>query len=95
MAVAANEGCGFGSDGGDSVGRDIAMPVQSRTPSLTITPAILKGTYLESRHSVNASEVASVPPRYEPYVINGRVVIFERLGVAYGRGDGGGEVCVL
>lgn len=57
---AGDTGDGFGA------GREVATDVQSKTPSRTIRPAMLKDTPLESRHSVSARDVASVPPRWEP-----------------------------
>jgi hypothetical protein len=58
-------------------GREVATPVQSYTPSLTIRPAMLYGTFFEALHSVNARDVASVPPRCEPYKIIDRGEILE------------------
>ena len=45
---------------------EVATCVQSNIPSRTTRPAMLTGTFFEALVSVSASEVASVPPRWEP-----------------------------
>ena len=45
---------------------EVTMCVQSKIPSFTMSPAMLKGVDLEDLLSVSAREVASVPPRCEP-----------------------------
>ena len=42
------------------------MSVQSKTAFLVIRPIILVGRVRDVKFSVNASEVARVPPRNEP-----------------------------
>jgi hypothetical protein len=80
VVVTELSGAGHEVDDGVEDGREVATEVQSKIPSRTISPAMLTGTLLESRHSVKARDVASVPPRWEPYSINGRVVVLERGG---------------
>ena len=47
---------------------EVATSVQSKMAFLVNSPAILVGSDLEAKLSVRASEVASVPPRNEPYI---------------------------
>lgn len=46
-----------------SGGSDVPIPLQSKTPFFTISPAIRTGSCFDANDSVSASEVASVPPR--------------------------------
>ena len=50
---------------GRFLGREVAMPVQSKIPSWTMIPAI-RFVRRETRVSVNPREAASVPPSREP-----------------------------
>lgn len=52
-----DEDAGGGGEG------DVAMEVQSYTPSLEMRPAMRVGRFLEAKDSVSARLVASVPPR--------------------------------
>lgn len=65
------------SNSGEGVS-EVEIAVQSKTASRAMRPEMVVGDCFEAKLSVKAREVASVPPRKEPYIKRGRWINFGR-----------------